>query len=51
MKATAGMNSGTVRNTERCWPPLKGAMTYCATPKSLSNIQLQIRKTTDTGRM
>ena len=51
MKATAGMNSGIVRKIERCCPPLNGAMTYCAMPKSLSNIQFQMRKTTETGRM
>ena len=42
---------GTVRNTERCWPPFRGARRYCATPKSLSNIQPQIRYTTETGRI
>ena len=43
MNATAGMNSGIVRNTETCWPPFNGAMAYWAMPKSLSNIQFQMR--------
>src|SRR5450755_3154552 len=50
-KADEGLKRGIVRNTETSWPTMEGAMAYCATPKSLSNIQLQIRKTTDTGRM
>ncbi len=50
-RGSIGMMSGKVLKIERWSPALSGALSYCAMPKSLSNIQFQMRQTTDTGRM